>query len=458
MEVAFEKKNDLEAVLKVNISKEDYTPRVEEELKKTQRKINIPGFRPGKAPMGMVKKMYGKGIFVDEVNRMASEKLFGYLQENNIEYLAQPIMGANEDQKIDFEKEEDFIFTFDIGLAPTPELNLTQKDKVTRYVIKVGDADLDKEVDQVQRRFSKEDVVETSEDKDIVYLNCTELNEEGQPLDGGLTDKNISTTPELIKDKKVQKQVLGVKIGDEFTSDIFKMFNGNEKVLATTLGVPAEAINDLNKTFSFKVTDIKRFIPAELNEELFTQVFGDGRATNEEEFRNALREDLEKYYAAEADQMFEHSVDHLVYDNHNFDLPAEFLKKWLLENNEEFTPENIDEKYDAEARQLRYVLLRNKVLADNEVQISNDDIEQMSLSYSAQMLRQYGMPNADQALVQQISEGNKKQEGYLNRMSDMVAQRKFMEIAKTKVKAVDKEVGVEEFYEIIRKHNEEHNH
>lgn len=456
MEVAFEKKNDLEAVLKVNISKDDYASRVEEELKKTQRKVSMPGFRPGKAPMGMVKKMYGKGIFVDEVNRMASESLFGYLQENNIEYLAQPIMGG--DNTIDFETEGDFTFSFEIGLAPKPELKLSEKNKITRYVIKVGDAELDKEVENIQRRYATEMAVEASEDKDIVYLNATELDENGAPLEGGAADKNISTTPELIKDKKTQKQLLGVKIGDEFTADLFKVFNDNEKVIASTLGLPAEAVADLNKNFSFKVTDIKRYQPAALDQNLFNQVFGEGRANNEEEFRNLLREDLERYYASEANNMFEHEVDHLVYDMHDYDLPAEFLKKWLLENNEEFTAENIEEKYQGEARQLRYVLLRNKVLADNEIQINAEDIENMSMAYSAQMLSQYGMPNADEALIRQISEGNKKQEGYLSRISDMVAQRKFMEIAVTKVKAVDKEVGVEEFYEIIRKHNEEHNH
>ncbi|MBI1221558.1 MAG: trigger factor [Bacteroidetes bacterium] len=460
VEVALQKKDGLEAVLTINISKDDYSPRVEAELKKTQKKVNVPGFRPGHAPMGMVKKMYGKGIYVDEVNRLASEAMYNYLDENKIEYLAQPIMADNADQKINFDAEEDFTFMFEIGLAPKVDLELSEKDKVTRYKITVSDAELDKEIDTIQRRYSKEETAETAEEKDIVYLNATELDDAGKaPLDGGVADKNISTTPELVKDKTIQKKLVGAKVGDEFIADIFKMFDNNETVISSSLGIQKEGVADLNKKFSFKVTEIKRFIPAELNQELFDTVFGQDRVSDLDGFKALLKEDLEKYYAQEAENMFEHNVDHLIYDKHIFDLPEQFLKRWLVENNkEDFSPENIEQKYQDEARQLRYVLVRNKVLADNDIKISQEDVENMSMAYSAQMLRQYGMPNADEALIRQISENNKKEAGYMNRVTDMVAQRKFMEVAKSKVKAVEKEVGVEEFYDIIKKHNEEHNH
>jgi len=459
VELALQKQDELHAVLTINISKDDYAPRVEAELKKTQKKVSVPGFRPGNAPMGMVKKMYGKGIYVDEVNKMASEALFGYLDENKIEYLAQPMMIDSDEQKVNFDVEEDFNFLFEIGIAPKAELALSDKDKVTRYKINVGETELDKEVENIQRRYAKQEEAEAAEDKDIVYLNSTELGEDGKPLDGGLVDKNISTTPELIKDKALQKKLMGIKVGDQFDGDIFKLFDNNVTVISNSLGIQKEGVDDLNKIFSFTVTEIKRFIPAELNEELFTTVFGEGRASDLESFRTLLKEDLERYYAQEAENMFEHAVDHMIYDKHNFDLPEKFLKRWLVENNkEDFTAENIEQKYQEEARQLRYVLLRNKVLADNDIKITAEEVEDMSMAYSAQMLRQYGMPNADEALIRQISENNKKEAGYMNRVTDMVAQRKFMGVAKTKVKPVEKEVGVEEFYEIIKKHNEEHNH
>ena len=265
MELALQKQDELHAVLTINISKDDYAPRVEAELKKTQKKVSVPGFRPGNAPMGMVKKMYGKGIYVDEVNKMASEALFGYLDENKIEYLAQPMMIDSDEQKVNFDVEEDFNFLFEIGIAPKAELALSDKDKVTRYKINVGETELDKEVENIQRRYAKQEEAEAAEDKDIVYLNSTELGEDGKPLDGGLVDKNISTTPELIKDKALQKKLMGIKVGDQFDGDIFKLFDNNVTVISNSLGIQKEGVDDLNKIFSFTVTEIKRFIPAELN-------------------------------------------------------------------------------------------------------------------------------------------------------------------------------------------------
>jgi trigger factor len=459
VEVTFEKKGALEAAVKIRISKEDYAPRVEAEIKKTQKKVNMPGFRPGNAPMGMVKKMYGKGIYVDEVNKIASEALFGYLDENKIEYLAQPMMAENDAVVANFDVEEDFEFVFELGLAPNVQLNLGESDKVTRYKIKVNESEIDKEIESIRRRYAVQEETESADEKDIVYLNASELGEDGKPFEGGLVDKNISTTPDLVKDADLKKQLIGIKVGDQFNGDIFAMFDNNVTVISNVLGIQKEGVADLNKNFSFTVTEIKRMVPAELNQELFDTVFGEGRATDMESFRRLLQEDLEQYYASEAENMFEHNVDHLITDKHEFELPENFLKRWLLENNkEDFSADTIDEKFKTEAKQLRYTLLRNQVISDNDVKITPEEVESMSISYSAQMLRQYGMPNADFALIRQISDNNKKEKGYMNRMTEMVAQRKFMELAKTKVNAIEKEVGVEEFYAIIRKHNEEHNH
>ena len=459
MDVKLEKKNNLHAQLKINISKEDYAPRVEAELKKYQKKVAVPGFRPGHAPIGMVKKMYGKSIYVDEVNRLASESMFSYLKENKIEYLAQPLLSESEENKINFEDEDDFLFTFELGLAPEIDMNISSADELVYYKIEVNDQDIDKEIENITRRYAEQQDVDTSEEKDIVYMNATELDESGNPFEGGIEGKEISTTPELIKNEELKRKLTGVKIGDEITADIFDLFNDNETVISTSLGMPKEGISDLNRNFKLEVTSIKRFINSELNQQLFDKVFGEGEVKSEEEFRERLKGSLENYYKGESDHMFEHELDHLIQDKHNFDLPEEFLKKWLMENNPDtFTPENIDEKFNTEAKGLRYTLLRNKVLADNNVEISKEDVDNMSMAYSADMIRRYGIPNPDEALVRRVAEGNLKEEGYMSRMSDMVAQRKFIELVRTMVTPLEKRVSVEEFYEILNKHNHEHNH
>lgn len=458
MEVTFEKNGSLEASLKISLTPADYTPAVEAELKKVQKKASAPGFRPGHVPMGMVKKMYGKEIYADEVNKLVSQALYGYLEENKINYLAQPLINENEDFKADFDKQEDFVFVFEMGLAPEVSLDLSEKDKVTQYKIKVDDALIEKEIESIRKRYAERVVVDSSESADIVYLIATELDENGQPLEGGLTEKEISVTPEMIKDAKLQKQLLGLKMGDTFTASIFTLFNDNETAISASLGIQKEGVADLNKTFSFIVKEVVRMTPAEMNTQLFDQVFGEGRAENEESFRQLLREDLENYYASEANHMFEHAVDHLITDKHNFELPEKFLKRWLLQESKgEITPENVDEQYEKEAKSLRYTLLRQHILEENQVDITPEEVEQMNMSHSAQMLRQYGLP-ADYDLIKRFADQNAKDKEHIRRMYESVSQGKFMQIAKSKVKAVEKEVSVEEFYDIIKKHNEEHHH
>jgi trigger factor len=460
VEVAFEKKDALNAVLRISIAKEDYEPRIASELKKAQKKVTMPGFRPGNAPMGMVKKMYAKSILVEEVNKIASDALFGYLRDNDIKFLAQPLMSDSDEQQVDFEQEGDFLFLFDIGLAPEIPFHISAGDKITKYKISVSDADLEKEVENILKRHAKPEDAETSGLDDVLYLKATELDESGSPLEGGIEGKDISTTPALVKDEATRQLLIGIKKDDAFTADIFKLFNDNETVISNSFGIPKEGVKDLNRDFSFTVTEIKRYISAELNQELFDQVFGPGAVKNEDEFRAKLKEDLEAYYAREAEQMFEHSIDHLVGDKHHFELPDAFLKRWLVENSEggAFTSENIDEKFPSEAAHLRYMLVRNKVLADNNITITEEMTEAMSMAHSFDLIRRYGIPNPSEEMVKKVSENNKKEKGHMSQMADMAGQREFINLLKTIVTPDEKTVGVEEFYEIIRKHNEEHQH
>ncbi len=459
MEVTLASKDNLNAVLKISISKADYTPRVESELKKTAKKVSVPGFRPGNAPFGMVKKMYGKSVFIDEVNKMVSESLYGYLDENKLAYLAQPLMSDSPENQINFEEEGDFVFHFELGLAPEIKVNIDSSDTVTRYKISVTDEEVEKEIANIRKRAAVSNPADVAEATDVIYLQVTELNENGETFEGGVADKSISTTADLVKDKATQKKLIGVKAGDELKLNLFKLFNENETVISSSLGIAKEAVNDLHKEFKAVVTEIKRFTDAELDQKLFDETFGPGVVTNEEEFRTELKKSLESYYASEAENMFEHELDHVIQDKHHFELPETFLKRWLIDQNpDSFNAENVEEKFPAEAKSLRYVLLRNEVLKQHDVKINSEDIEAMSMAYAANALRQYGLPNADEELVKRISENYKKEKGHLSQMSDMVAQRKFIEVMKGLVTPVENEVTVEEFYEIIRKHNEMHNH
>lgn len=460
MDVKFAPTDDLNATITVTLTPDDYKPAVDNELKKLQRQVSVPGFRPGKAPMGLVKKSYGRSVLVDEVNRLASNELFGYLRENNIEFLGQPLMSDTAESKINFETEEDFVFSFDLGLAPQFEVNITNEDVITSYKIVIDDKMIDEEVNSIKKRFADATDVEEAAENDVIYADVTELGEDGQPLEGGVANQRVSLTADLIKNDDLKKQLVGIKKGATITVDIFALFNDNQTVISNSLNIPKEGVNDLNKDFSLTVAEIKHYVDAEINQELFDKIFGKDAVTTEEEFRTKLRENLENYYANESNHHLEHEISHLLGDKHTFELPDSFLKRWLLDTqNQGYTADNIDSKYEQEKAGLRFTLVRERLQKDHNLQVTNQEIEDASLGYTYNLFAQYGMANPDIATVKAFSDEQLKKDDYRNRMADIALNRAVILAIKDIVTIEEKEVTVEEFYKIINEHNHaHHNH
>lgn len=460
MDVQFAKDKDksLSATVTVTLTPEDYKPAVETELKKVQRQVSVPGFRPGKAPMGLVKKNHGRSVLVDEVNRLASNKLFGYLQDEKIDFLGQPLMSKETESKIDFDKEDDFVFAFDLGLAPDFKINVTNEDVVTKYKVKVTDEMLEEEVANVRKRFAEVTDVEKAGEKDIIYGEVTELDEKGESFEGGVLNQAISVTADLVKNEDLQKKLIGIEKGAEIEVDIFALFNDNETVISNTLNIPKEGVNDLNKTFKLKVSEIKHYVDAEINQELFDKIFGKDVVTTEEEFRNKLKESVEGYYENESNNHVEHEISHLISDKHTFELPDEFLKRWLVDTQPEaYKADTIDEKYEQEKAGIRYSLVRERLQKENNLEVKPEDIESASLGYTYNLFAQYGMSNPDQATVQAFSQEQLNKEDYRNRMADIAMNRAVIQLVKNDIVTIEeKEVSVDEFYAIIKAHNEEH--
>ncbi len=457
MNVTLEKKDALNALITIEISKDDYQEKLDAQFKDYRKKAKIPGFRPGQVPLGMVKSMIGKSVLYEEVNKLTSSSLYDYLQENKIDILGQPMESVDKESQIDFDSYGDFVFHFDIGLAPEFELNIDTKDKLTRFEVEMDKEEVQTEIKNLRRQNGKIENIEKSEtDNDSIVMLMTELDKKGgEHKDGGVFEQEVTVLPEVVKSKKVVKQLIGVSVDDEIDLNVFDLFNDNEMVIAHSLGIEKEAVAGLNKTFKGKVKEIRKVIPAALDQAFYDLVLGPKAVENQEDFEQKIEENLGQYYVAEAEKQLEAEVNAMLEKKHQLDLPDEFLKRWLTETKPEtYNTENIEELYGNESKVLRKQLIREKIAEQQNVEVSDEDINQTSFAYTAQVLRQYGINNPDPAMIQNFEAKNREDQGYLLRIRDVVVEKKVLDKVKELITIKPKKISVEKFYDEVKKFSE----
>lgn len=457
MNVTFEKKDDLNAIISIEVKNEDYQENLTKQFKDYRKKAKIPGFRPGTVPIGMVKQMIGKSVLFEEVNRMTSEALYKHLQDNKIDILGQPMTSTEKPSKTDFDNYGDFTFHFDLGLAPLFDLDISTKDKLTRYEIELDGEEVETEITNLRRQNGKLENMDKSEtENDSLVLTMTEVDKKGEHVDGGVFEQEVTVLPEVVKSKKVKKQLVGLSVNDELKLNPFELFNDNEMVIRQSLGIEEEQISGLSKTFKATVKEIKKVVPAELNQEFFDLVMGAGAAANEEEFKKKIEENLGSYYVAEAEKQLEAEINALLEKKHQLTLPDEFLKRWLQETKPEtYTAENVEEQYSTESVVLRKQLIREKIAEEQNVEVSDEDINQTSFAYTAQMLRQYGLNNPDPSMVQNFEAKNREDKNYLMRIRDVVVEKKVLDKVKELITVKTKKLNVDKFYDQVKKFSNE---
>ena len=283
----------------------------------------------------------------------------------------------------------------------------------------------------------------------------TELDKKGQPREGGVHEQEVTVLPEVVKSKKVKKQLVGLSVNEEIELDVFDLFNDNEMVINQSLGIDMEDVKDLNKKFKAVVKEIKQVTPAELNQDFYDLVLGKDNASSEEEFVKKIEENLASYYQAEAEKQLEAEVNALLEKKHQLNLPDEFLKRWLTQTKPEtYTPDNIDELYSKESDVLRKQLVREKIAEQENVEVTDEDLNQTSFAYTAQLLRQYGMNNPDPALIQNFEAKNREDKSYMLRIRDVVVEKKVLDKVKEMISIKSKKVKVDKFYDEVKKFGE----
>ena len=440
MDITRENTDALNAVVKVDIIADDYQPKVDKILVDYRKKADIPGFRKGHVPMGMIKKQYEKSVMIDEVNKLLQDSLNKYLTEEKIEILGNPIPRSQENFTWD---TKNFSFEFELGLVPQFEVNLTSKKKITQYVINADDSLIDKEVENLQSRYGKMSAV------DIINENTnvtgTFVNEEKE-----IENKSTINLSD-IKGKTNLKKFVGSKVGDVIELKTKSLFSDNSKLMGA-LGLSNEAIEGLNIKVLFTIEETTEIELADLDQELFDKLFTDGSVKSVTELRNKIKEDAEKQFLQQADQQLLNSVTEFLIDNTSFDLPSEFLQKWLATAGEkQLTPEEAAEEYNKSEKGLRYQLIQEKILKENDIKLDYEELKEYAKGFIRTQMAQFGNMNPEDTELDDIANrilGNQEE---AKKLQDQLMSQKLMTFYKEKMTFKTKKVTYEGFIKEVYK-------
>jgi trigger factor len=405
------------------------------------------GFRPGKTPLGLVKKMYLKSVLADQLNKIAVNKMFEYIKENKIDILGQPLASTDEPEEIN-EGLDKYEFSFDLGLAPDFKLSVSSKDKLDKFFVEIDPKDVEDEIEMIQRNFGELSEAESTEEDDIIYAYATELNSNGDPLDGGIDKKEFSFSLKYVKDSKTKKAFTDKKVADVVKTDVNKLFSENETVISSSLGIPKEGVSDLNKDFSIEIKEIKRMNPAELNQELFDKVYGKDTVKTAEELKAKVSESLNRMNVDDAEKMLNTRIMFNMVEKHKLALPDGFLKRWLVKAKEEhYTPENVDEKYEKEKIALKWTLIKERVMEEQKIEVTEAQIDREAEIYLIGEYQRmgYGMPSPE--MITEYKPQMMQNEGMVRSFHDAVADKMVLEYVKNTVTLKDKKLSKEKFGE-----------
>jgi trigger factor len=440
MNITKESIDSLNAVVKVDIAAADYQGKVETILQDYRKKADIPGFRKGHVPMGMVKKQYGKSIMIDEINKMLQESLNNYLTEEKLEILGNPLPKVNEDFSWDV---EDFSFEFELGLAPQFDVDLSAKKKITQYNIVAEESLIDKEVENLQTRFGKiiplEEVAEgnniagvfTNEEKAIENKATISLND--------------------IKGKVNLKKFIGAKVGDVLELKTKSLFTDDLKLMGA-LSLSKEEIEGLEIPVTFKIEEINTTELAELNQELFDKLFGEGNVSSIEEVRAKIKEDAENQFKMQADQQLLNGVTEFLVENTKFDLPVEFLKKWLATAGENpISAEEAAQEFEKSEKGLRYQLIEGKVMSSNDIKLDYEELKEYAKGFIKSQMAQYGNLNPEEKELEDIANRVLSNQEEAKRLQDQLVSKKLLDFYKANITFKEKEVTYDAFVKEVYK-------
>lgn len=448
MKVSFDCPDKINGLLTVTIEEDDFKNDVEKELKNYRKRANVPGFRPGMVPMGLIRRQYGNAVKMDVVNNKLSEEVNKYIQENKINMLGMPL-GSEKQTPVDLEKDAPYTFMFDIAVAPEFDIELSDKDAIDYYDITVDDKLVDQQVDGFASRFGAYQKAEEYKEGDVLKGDLRELDAEGNTKEGGVEVEGATVMPQYLKDDDQKKLFEGAKAGDIITFNPYKAYAGGAEV-ATLLKVEREKKDDYQGDFSYQVTEVQHFEKHAVDQELFDQVFGKDEVKDEKIFREKIAEGVKQQLATDEDFRFlqdlrkyaEEKVGQLTY-------PEALLKRVLKENNKDKDDEFINKNYEASLKDLTWSLIKNKLAEKAEVKVNDDDVKNVAREIARAQFAQYGMQNVGEEYVNNYAEELLKQRDTVNQFAERAVDEKLVAAIKPVVKLNHKEISLEDFNKMV---------
>lgn len=434
MNITKEQIDDLNAVVTVAITKDDYQDKVEKILKDYKKQANVPGFRKGQVPMGLIKKQYGKSVLVDEVNKLLQDNLNKYLTEEKLDVLGNPL--PKQQDNFDWDSEE-LAFEFELGLAPNFEVPLKTKKAITSYKIVADDKMVTEQVERIQKQYGK--LVNKKEATKGDEVTGTFKNEAEQ------IDHKTTLELDKIKAKKAIESLTGKKVGDTVSLKTKNLFK-EDYLISSALGVSADDAKDLDIEVDFTIEEINERQLAELDQELFDKLFGKDAISSEKELRERIKDDSEKQFEQQSDQKLLNDVTEYFIDNTKFDLPTEFLTKWIqMTGEEQLSPEQADEEYEKSEKGLRYQLIEGKIIKENDIQIQFDELKEFAKGFIKSQMAQYGQLNPQEEELDNIATRVLGNQDEVKRLSEQLMSQKLLNLYKEKVNLKTKEVTYDDF-------------
>ncbi|MBR1463284.1 MAG: trigger factor [Prevotella sp.] len=449
MKVTFENPDKVNGLMTLTVEESDYKENVEKTLKDYRKKAQVPGFRPGMVPMSMIKRQYGTAVKVDAINKILGEEIYKYVNENKIQMLGEPLP-SDKQVPVDVEGEAPYTFVFDIAVAPEFQMALTGRDKIDYYTITVDDKLIDQQVDMYASRSGHYDKVEEYQENDMLKGDLRELDENGNTKEDGITVSEAVMLPSYIKVEDQKKLFDGVKLGDVITFNPKKAYPENLGELTGLLKITRDEAEKITSDFSYQVTEISRYVKAEVNQELFDAVYGQGAVKDEKEFREKIAEQLKAQFVADSDFKFIQDVRaHCEKKVGKLEFPEALLKRIMLNNNKDKGADYVEKNFDMSIKELEWHLIKEQLVAANDIKIDDADIKDAAKEAARAQFAQYGMNNIPDEYLENYAADMLKKKEYVDNLLDRSIDRKLTEALKKVVKLNPKEATLEEFNKLM---------